>query len=381
MTGVVEVNDVAAREIQRGSLHVFAQNILSVRATNGEWVEVRHGEETLGYGFYSRLSSIPVKIFSRNEGNPEEVIFRRLEGLWREKRRLYSESFRWVFAEGDLLPGLIIDVFGDVAAFRVNVFGLEQFKEQIADFIVEMGVENVVERNDFTAREREGLPKKKGVIRGRKYRTQIEEGSVSFVVDVLHGQKTGFYLDQRENRIFSERFSDAEKVLDVYSYTGGFGIHLGKDGAEVHFVELGKDVINLLRANMKLNNIHGRILPGDAIDVLKGLLRRGEKYDVISLDPPALVKGRGNLEAAKKAYFLVNRLAIKLLRSGGILLTSSCSQPITPKEFLGIVRGAALKEGRRIRLVGGIRSQSGDHTYYPPHPETSYLKHIVAVVE
>ena len=381
MTGVVEVNEVAAREIERGSLHVFAQNLLSVKARNGDWVEVRHAGRTLGYGFYSERSSIPVKIFSRDVDDPEEAILGRLEDLWKEKKRLYRGSFRWVFAEGDLIPGLIIDIFEDVAALRVNVFGLERLKNKIADLIVEKGVENVVERNDFSARKKEGLPLRKGLLRGRKHRTEIKEGSVRFVVDVLNGQKTGFYLDQRDNRIFSERFSDARRVLDVYSYTGGFGIHLGKDGAEVHFVELGTEVSSVLRENIAMNNIRGRVFRGDAVEVLKRLVRRGERYDVISLDPPALTKGKSSLEPAKKTYFLLNRLAMKLIRPGGILLTSSCSQPLTPRDFLGIIRGASLKEGRRIRILGGIRSQSTDHTYYPPHPETLYLKHIVAVVE
>ena len=215
----VQVNEKAAKEIERGALHIYTQNIVSKDARNGDWVEIRHGSETLGYGFYTEGSSIPVKIYSWEDEDPGEVILGRMEKLWTEKRRIYRDSFRWVFAEGDLLPGLIVDVFNDVSALKINVYGLEVYKEMIADLIVDRGIENVVERNDSPSRDREGLPRKRGILRGGKHITEISEGSVRFLVDVLNGQKTGFYLDQRENRIFSENFGGGN-VLDVFSYTG-----------------------------------------------------------------------------------------------------------------------------------------------------------------
>jgi 23S rRNA (cytosine1962-C5)-methyltransferase len=376
-TAVVQVNERAAKEIRRGALHIYSQNITSMEAQNGDWVEVRYGSQTLGYGFYTKKSSIPVKLFSSYDEDPGEILRRRLEELWKEKRRLYKDSFRWVFAEGDKVPGLIIDVFEDVAALKISVYGLERYKEAIVDLIVEKGIENVVERNDSPSRDKEGLPRRKELLRGKKYRTEIEEGSVKFLVDVLHGQKTGFYLDQRENRIFSEHFSGG-KVLDVFSYTGGFGIHLGGDLA---FIEQGSDEVALLRENLRLNHLKGRIIQGDAIESMKKLLNRGEAFDVISMDPPALAKKKTDLEGAKRTYFLLNRLAMRLLKEGGILLTSSCSHPLSPKEFLGMVRGAAEKEGRTVRMLGSLKGQAPDHTVYLPQPETLYLKHAVLVVE
>ncbi|NPA86800.1 MAG: class I SAM-dependent rRNA methyltransferase [Candidatus Diapherotrites archaeon] len=376
----VWVNESAAREIRRGALHVYAQNVEGVEASDGDWVEVLHGGETLAYGFFTKGSSIPVKIYSWGEDDPWEVISSRMEDLFVQKKRLYDESFRWVFAEGDLLPGLLVDVFKDVAALRINVKGLERFKEDIADLIVDHGVENVVERNDGKSRLKEGLPLRKGLLRGRKHKTVIQEGAVKFFVDVLKGQKTGFYLDQRENRIFSERFAGG-RILDVFSYTGGFGIHMGALGGEVHFVELGEAAAELLKRNIELNNVSGKIFKGDAVDVMRKLLRRGERYDVVSLDPPALIKNRADVEKGKRMYFLLNRLAMRLLKPGGVLLSSSCSHFLTPKDFLGIIRGAAEKESKRIRLMGSLRGQAPDHSVYLPQPETLYLKFAPLWVE
>ncbi len=378
--GVAWVNERGASEIKRGVLHVYAQNVERVEAEPGEWVEIRYGNETLAYGFYSPTSSIPLKVFSREEEEPEEVILSRMESLWREKRRLYPDVFRWVFAEGDLLPGLIVDVYNDVSALRVNVLGVERYKQRIAEFIVEKGIPNVVERNESPVRELEGLPKKKGLLAGKDYTTVIDEGGARFFVDVLNGQKTGFYLDQRENRIFAERFGEG-RILDVFSYTGGFGIHMGISGAEVHFVEVGREETDVLKRNLELNEVTGRIYRRDAVEVMKGFVRKGKRYDVVVLDPPALAKKREDVDNAKKMYFLLNRLAVRLLRDGGILLTSSCTHYITPRDFLGIVRGAAEKEGKRLRMLGGLRGQASDHTVYLPQPETLYLKHGIFVVE
>ncbi len=379
--GRVWVNTTAAENIARGALHIYAQNVERVDASPGDWVEVLHGGETLAYGFYSPSSSIPVKVYSWEDEDPREVILQRLEWLWKRKRRLYPTTFRHVFAEGDLVPGLIVDVYGlEVAALKVNVLGLERFKEDIADFLVDKGVENVVERNEGKGRKKEGLPLRKGLLRGKTHRSIIKEGSVEFMVDALKGQKTGFYLDQRENRVFSERFGEG-RALDVFSYTGGFGAHLAAAGASVTFVEMGKWESEMIEKNLELNGVEGRIIRGDAVDVLKRLLEQRESFDVVSLDPPALAKERRDVEKAKRMYFLLNRLAIRLLKPGGVLLSSSCTHFLSPREFLGIVRGAAQKEGRRLRMLGSLRGQAPDHTVYLPQPETQYLKHGVFEVE
>ena len=366
---MVEVNEVAAKNLERGSLHVYGQNIIKVEAEDGEWVEVKFNGETLGYGLFSRDSSIPVKIYCYHDDFPE-CILRRLEGLWREKRRLYGDVFRWVFGEGDLVPGLIIDVYGDAAALKLNVSALDRLLEDIVEVMEGEGIENIIERNE---KRPEGVRRRR-IIRGNKFLTTIKEGSAVFYVDVLHGQKTGFYLDQRDNRIFSERLGEGT-VLDVFSYTGGFGIHLGLGAEKVVFVEMRRDP--LLIKNIEVNGVEGEVRYGHAIDILKDIK---ERFDIVVVDPPALAKGR-DIKGAKRMYFLINRLAVRRLKENGILLTSSCTQRLTPKEFLGIVVEAARKEGRKIRLMGSLRGQAADHTYYPPHPETQYLKFVAGVVE
>ncbi len=379
MMPFVEVNERAAKEIKRGALHVYAQNIVRARARNGDWVEVRHGGEAIAYGFYSSKSSIPVKVFSREERKPGELIAERMEWAHNWKSRIYDDVFRWIFGEGDLLPGLTVDRYGDVVVVRNNTFGLERYLDAVVNVIKAHGVDHVLLRGEGAARIREGLKKRVEWLAGRKERTVIEEGNARFIVDVAGGQKTGFYLDQRENRIELERhIGNGMRVLDVFASTGGFGIHAAVRGASVEFVELGKHATQLIRENLELNNVKGMIRQGDALEIMRRLAEKGKQYDVVILDPPALAKGRADIGRAKKMYFKINNLGIRLLKRGGLLVTCSCSHPITPKEFMGIVEGAAESLGRNVQMLGELRGQAPDHTVYLPQPETKYLKCMFA---
>jgi len=372
----VEVNDRAAKELQRGALHVYAQNILTARAQPGDWVEVRHGNNVIGYGFYNPKSAITLRIFTWDEEEPEEVLTKRLEDAARWKGRLYKDTYRWIFAEGDLLPGLVIDRFRDVAVVKNQTLGLEEYLDVITESMREYGIRHVYLKGKGPGRKREGLPQiEKWLVGGRKEPVVIEEGSAKFYVDVVGGQKTGFYLDQRENRIELERYvAEGMKVLDVFASTGGFGIHAAVRGADVTFVELGRTASRMIKKNLELNGVRGRIITADAIDTMKKLVKKGAKYDIVVLDPPALAKGKTDLNRAKKMYFRINELGAKLVEIGGLLVSCSCSHPITPKEFMGIVKGSAEKAGRRIQMLGALRGQAPDHTVYLPQPETLYLK-------
>ncbi len=372
----VEVNERAARELRRGALHVYAQNVIRSDAKAGDWVEIRHGEDVIGYGFYNPRSSITLRLFSWDEDDVEEVLARRLEETARWKGRIYGDVYRWVFAEGDLAPGLVIDRFKDVAVIKNQTLGLERYLEFVADEMGEYGVEHVYLKGKGTGRKREGLPQVERWIRGRKrVPVVIEEGRAKFYVDVVRGQKTGFYLDQRENRIELERYiEDGMNVLDVFASAGGFGIHAAVRGANVTFIELGKAASRMIKKNLALNGVSGRVITADAVETMRRLLKSGKKYDIVVLDPPALAKGRADITRAKKMYFLINELGAELVENGGLLVSCSCSHPITPKEFLGIVRGSAEKAGRRLQMLGALRGQAPDHTVYLPQPETLYLK-------
>ncbi|MDN5367227.1 MAG: rRNA (cytosine1962-C5)-methyltransferase [Candidatus Diapherotrites archaeon] len=372
----VWVNEGAASELKRGALHVYAQNIEKAEAKDGDWVEIRHENNVLGYGFYNSKSAITVRLFTWEEESPEEVLARRLEETARWKGKIYDDTYRWIFAEGDLIPGLVIDRFRDTAVIKNQTLGLEQYLEFIAEEMQRHGVEHVYLKGKGGGRRKEGLPQtEKWLLGGRKEPVIIEEGNARFYVDVVGGQKTGFYLDQRENRIELERLVlEGDRVLDVFASTGGFGIHAAVAGGNVTFVELGRTASRTIKKNLRLNGAKGKVITADAVDTMKKMIRKGEKYDAIVLDPPALAKGRADISRAKKMYFLINELGLKLVESGGMLVTCSCSQPITPRDFLGIVQGAAEKTGRHVQLLGHLRGQAPDHTVYLPQPETQYLK-------
>ncbi|NPA76541.1 MAG: class I SAM-dependent rRNA methyltransferase [Candidatus Diapherotrites archaeon] len=372
----VEINDRGAKELKRGALHVYAQNIVEAGATAGDWVEIRHGGETLGYGFYNPRSAITVRLFTWNDESPEEVLAKRLEDTATWKGRIYGDTYRWIFAEGDLVPGLVIDRYRDVAVVKNQTLGLEKYLEFIAEEMQEYGVDHIYFKGKGAGRKREGLPQvERWLIGGKKAPTIIKEGNAKFYVDVVGGQKTGFYLDQRENRIELERLVESGmSVLDVFASTGGFGVHAAVRGAKTTFVELGKTASKMIRKNLRLNKKGGKIITGDAIDVMDKMVKRGEQYDVVILDPPALAKGKADINRAKKMYFRINELGAKLVNTGGILVSCSCSHPITPRDFLGIVRGAAEKAERRVQMLGALRGQAPDHTVYLPQPETQYLK-------
>ncbi len=373
--GVVWVNERAAKELRAGALHVYAQNVERAEAEPGEWVEIRHGGETLGWGFYNPKSAITVRLFTREEYEPLEIVLKRIEGAARWKGRIYRDTYRWIFAEGDLVPGLVIDRFRDVAVIKNQTLGLEALLPHIAEHMTEFGVSHVYLKGKGAGRKREGLPQVERWLIGRRVEpVVVEEGSAKFYVDVVGGQKTGFYLDQRENRIELERFVDGGmKVLDVFASTGGFGIHAAVKGADVTFVELGRTASRMIKRNLRLNGARGRTITADALEAMRRLEKK-QRYDIVVLDPPALAKGNADVGGAKHMYFKINQQGIRLVKDGGILVSCSCSHPITPRDFLGIVRGVAEKEGRRIQMLGALRGQAPDHTIYLPQPETLYLK-------
>ncbi|MBI4210817.1 MAG: class I SAM-dependent rRNA methyltransferase [Candidatus Diapherotrites archaeon] len=290
----------------------------------------------------------------------------------------FSGSYRLFYGEADGIPGLVVDRFCGICSMQVSCPGVERFKDAIAAALLGIdGIVTVVERNDSRSRERLGLPLKKGVLAGKsKTQAVIEEGAVKFEVDVLRGHKTGFYLDQSENRVAAAKYCRAgSEMLDVFSYTGGFGLHAAAAGANVLMLDM-KDAIAQARRNVKLNGLESRVsfLEGKAFEETKKMLSRPKRFDVVSVDPPAFAQRPADLKRAARAYHQINYNCMKLLKDDGILITSSCSSYVSPEGFLKILSDAANHAGKEVSVIEQ-RSASRDHPV-PAHSGSagSYLK-------
>ena len=278
-----------------------------------------------------------------------------------------------------------MDKFEDCLAVQTLCLGIDLMKEEICDALEDvLHPRCIVERNESNLREREGLPIKSGVLRGdAPAKIVIREADLKFEVDLLVGQKTGFYFDQRENRIVMRRFAPGARVLDAYCHDGAFALHMARAGAAaVLGLDISPDAIERARANALLNQLEPRcqfesIETGAAIEALHG---KGERFDVVILDPPSFTRTRKNVPAAKKGYEEVNRRALRVLKRGGILASATCSFHITDETFLGCIQEAAFKTNRVLRLLEW-RSQAPDHPILPSMPETRYLKFGVFQVD
>jgi 23S rRNA (cytosine1962-C5)-methyltransferase len=297
----------------------------------------------------------------------------------------FSNVYRLVHGESDGIPGLIVDRYDDVLVLQSLTAGSEFWKETIADILVEeTGVQNIYERSDADVRELEGLKPIVGVLRGTIYdlRLTIDEYSLKFLVDVEHGHKTGFYLDQRENRHRVGELAKDRDVLNCFCYTGGFSIHALANGAKsVLSVDSSADALALLDENLALNNLPAdrhTTLEGDVFQLLRKFRDANRSFDMIILDPPKFAPTAAHAEKASRAYKDINLLAFKLLRPGGILVTFSCSGGVDAALFQKIVASAALDAGTDATIIEHL-SQGSDHPVSLHFPEGAYLKGLVCV--
>ena len=333
----------------------------------------------LAKAFYNPASQIALRIMSyHDEPVNREFIFRRVHDAI-EYRRTFADlsSCRLIFAESDRLPALIVDSFGDVLVLQCLALGMEQFKQDIVDALVEeMKPAGIWERNDVPVRILEGLEEKTGLLYGEvPDRIQIKENGIRFWVDVKTGQKTGFFLDQKENRAAIAPFVKGKRVLDCFTHTGSFAIHAGYYGAaEVTGVDISEYACKVAQENADLNNLKNvHFIAANVFDVLTEKSRSGEKYDVIILDPPAFTKSRSTVEKARRGYKEINLRAMKMIEPGGFLITCSCSQHILPQMFQEIVLDAANDARVQLRQIE-FRTQGKDHPILPSSQETQYLK-------
>lgn len=357
-------------DIKRADAPTKPGDIVRICASNGRF---------LAKAIYNPNSQIALRILTyMNEKIDVKFIQERVRRAI-DYRRQFADlrSCRLINAESDGLPAVIVDSFGDVLSLQILSIGMERYKEAILDALEEeMHPVGIYERNDVSVRELEGMEQRKGLLRGTvPDKVIIEENGVKFYVDVKEGQKTGFFLDQKENRAAIAPFVKDAKVLDCFTHTGSFALHAAKFGAKhVTGVDISEFACECARENAALNSFDNvEFVAENAFDFLKHQSIAGEKYDVVILDPPAFTKTRSALEAATRGYKEINLRGMQLLRSGGYLVTCSCSQHMTPPLFQEVILSAAKDNHVQLMQVE-TRAQGKDHPILPTAPETNYLK-------
>jgi len=375
--------------VQSGHQWIFSNEIQTINGApkSGDIVEiVRHDMKRIGIGFYNSHSLIAARFLSSED---EEVDFkffeRRISSALALRKKLYPKSatFRMVHGESDFLPGLIIDKYNEYLSIQTFSAGMDSRLTLICDVLVSMfSPRGIVERNESPLRSLEELPLQKGIIRGSVEPTIIELDDLKFRVDVIEGQKTGFYLDQRENRASLRRFVKDAEVLDCFCNEGGFGLYAARGGAKnVSGFDSSDFAIEKSKINATLNNIHSAAFKqGDAFEVLAREAAEKKQYDVVILDPPSFTKNRKTVATAAKGYKELNSGAMRLLREGGTLATASCSHHISEETFLNIINDSAVKTGRKARLLS-MGGAAPDHPTLPSMPETRYLKFALLCIE
>ena len=370
-----------ARVLQ-GNPWVFRSDIdrVSGQAEPGDVVSVKSARgRMLGCAFYNPQSQISLRFVTFRDERVNDDFFRARVHRAVEYRRSFADmdSCRLVFAESDGLPALIVDSFGGVLSMQCLCLGMEKVRAVILDALIEeMKPRGIYQRDDVPVRELEGLEQKTGLLYGDvPERVEIRENGVRFLVDVKNGQKTGFFLDQKENRAAIAPFVKGKKVLDCFTHTGSFALHAGHYGAaEVTGVDISEYACACAAENAKLNGLENvQFAAANAFDLLKEKQAAGEQYDVVILDPPAFTKTRGAVDSALRGYKEINLRAMKLLRDGGILITCSCSQHILPPMFRKVVQEAACDTHSQLMQIE-FRTQGRDHPILPALPETEYLK-------
>lgn len=371
------------KRVYSGHPWVFRSDIDKSKGTfePGDVVRILSAKgKFLAKAFYNPNSQIALRILTyKDEPVDRTFIFERVKTAV-EYRKTFAdlESCRVIFAESDRLPALIVDSFGKTLVLQCLSLGMEQFKKDVVDALVEyMQPEGIWERNDVPVRRLEGLEMTTGLLYGSvPERVLMTENGVKFYVDVKEGQKTGFFLDQKENRAAIAPFVKDKTVLDCFTHTGSFALHAGYFGAkEVTGVDISAYACEFATENAKLNGLEDRVkfVEANAFDLLSEQSRNGTKYDVIILDPPAFTKTRSAIESATRGYKEINLRAMKMVKPGGYLITCSCSQHVLPGPFQQIIIDAA-KDARVILRQVEFRTQGKDHPILPNSPETQYLK-------
>jgi 23S rRNA (cytosine1962-C5)-methyltransferase len=386
----VFLNKNISRRIENGHPWVFSNEIDKVAGEpqGGEIVQVfGHNKKFIGTGFINPKSQITVRLLTRKKDEiiDHDFFYQRISEAWSYRKKLgYTENCRLVFGEADQLPALIIDKFNDYFVVQTLALGMDAWKTDIVSILESIFTpKGIYERNDVPVRELEGMIQQKGFLSAPfDPLISITENNIRFEVDLQHGQKTGYFLDQHDNRRAIRHIVKDAEVLGAFSYTGSFEIHAAYYGAKsVLGIDISEQAVGFANRNAALNGLEhiARFEPVNAFDVLKSWSREERKFDVVMLDPPAFTKSRESIPKAVAGYKEINLRGMKLLRKGGFLVTSSCTNLVSPALFLETIQQAAMDARKQLRQVC-FQSQSSDHPIVPDLTNTNYLKFLIVQV-
>ena len=393
---IVHLKEKEGRLLRSGGAWVFDNEIASVEGSfeNGDIVSVvDHKGSFLGKGFINDNSKIRIRILTRKDvGIDPEFLEKRVRDAWEyRKKTVDTSSCRLIFGEADFLPGLVADKYEDVLVIQSLALGMDKLKATVVEALKKVlaedgiNIRGVFERNESRERLKEGLEQYKGFM-GPEFSTdiQIVENNVKYNVDIRDGQKTGFFLDQKYNRLAIQKLCKGASVLDCFTHTGSFALNAGLGGArEVTGVDASELAVNQARENAALNGLSDRVKfeVKDVFDYLPELNREGKKFDVVILDPPAFTKSRKSIGKAINGYREINMKGLKLVKSGGFLATCSCSHYMSYELFTRTINEAANAVHKRLRQVE-FKTQSPDHPILWASDESYYLKfYIFQVVD
>jgi len=386
-TAIVRIKKGEGRSLKAGGMWIFDNEIDTITGdyTNGDIITVQDFDGyCMGRGFINTNSKITVRMMTRKKDVEinEDFIEMRVRNAWEyRKTTVDTSSCRIIFGEADFLPGIVVDKFSDVLVVESLALGIDRLKplilEKLKNILAEDGIQirGIYERSDAKVRLQEGMERFKGFI-GEPFDTKVEitENDVKYLVDVEDGQKTGFFLDQKYNRLAIKRLCRDKRVLDCFTHTGSFALNAGIAGAkEVIGVDASELGVEQARENAELNGLSDRVSfrCADVFELLPELEKSGEKFDVVILDPPAFTKSRNSVKNAVKGYREINIRGLKLVTDGGYLATCSCSHFMTPELFTKTIREAAVSAHKRLRQVE-YRTQSADHPILWSGDENSY---------
>ncbi len=380
------------RTIKAGGMWIFDNEIdhISGEFENGDIIEVHDFDDYfMGYGFINVNSKIRIRMMSRRKEHPvtEELMEKRVRAAWEYRKQVVDIGCcRVIFGEADFLPGIVVDKFSDVLVVESLALGIDKWKPVILDKLKKVLAEDnihvrgIYERSDAKVRENEGMERWKGFV-GETFDTRVEitENGVKYIVDVEDGQKTGFFLDQKNNRAAIRKLCPGKKVLDCFTHTGSFALNAGMAGAaSVLGVDASMTGIDQAMENAKLNGLEDRVRfqCADVFELLPKLEEQGEKFDLVILDPPAFTKSRKAVKNAVKGYREINMRGLKLVEEGGFLATCSCSHFMEPELFAKTIKEAARSAHKRLRQVE-FHTQAPDHPILWAAEESYYLKFYI----